>query len=82
MRNVPKNAAIYAQIGSHALASADSRNTPKNSVFSYDAHRRHVVRTGLAIAADTVFLERAVAEQRNILYNPAEELRATSTKLP
>ena len=39
--------------------------------------RRNVVRAGLAIAAATVFLERAAAEQRSIFYTAAAELRAT-----
>ena len=53
---VSQNTAKHAHYGSqNALVSADSRNTPKNSVFFNDAHADT---NTLAVAVATVFLER------------------------
>ena len=75
-----KHTKVYEQVSSHGLACTDSRNTPKNTVFSKDAHAG--VCAGLAIAAAPAFLERAVGEQQSIHYTDAAELRPSKISPP
>ena len=52
-----------------------SKHSPHNRVFFLDARADTLVRAGLAIAAATVFLDRAAEEQRSTVYTVSAELR-------
>ena len=81
LRRAPPNAPKHAK-SALVLVYADNRNMPKKSVSSPHAHKTtymliNLVYAGLAIAAVTVFSERAAGEQQSIFHTAAAHLRGT-----